>query len=367
MSTRRAVLGLVAVAMGSATCGGRVWPAALGDEGPEDSGTKDALSAVDGSHGGDAPSPTSEAGVGRRSCAANAAGAGTDCGQNGHDDCCAEDLVPGGSFFMLDDEGASGLVHANHDYPATVSSFRLDRYEITVGRFRQFLDSYPASQPLEGDGANPRVPGSGWQAAWPLPASAGALSKSLADPSQCTSGWSPTDAYWWTDSPGPNEHMPLACATWYELFAFCAWDGGRLVTLAEWQFASTGGGQQRALSWSSPPNNTMVSDPFAVYSSNPNTPRSGPEDVGSRPQGAGMWGSLDLGGNILEVVLDSTVPTTPGSCSDCAFYDPKSAYATLEGGGWGGGSTYMYNVETTTPFTRGAPDPQVGARCAHDL
>src|SRR5690606_21662176 len=64
------------------------------------------------------------------------------CGPDRNEDCCQSPLVPGGSFHS---ERANGTV--------SVSSFRLDKYEVTAGRFRKFvaavLDGY---SPQEGDG-----------------------------------------------------------------------------------------------------------------------------------------------------------------------------------------------------------------------
>src|SRR5262245_17745957 len=42
--------------------------------------------------------------------------------------CCAASNVPGGTFNRLN----------NSAFPATVSAFRLDTYEVVVGRFRAF-------------------------------------------------------------------------------------------------------------------------------------------------------------------------------------------------------------------------------------
>src|SRR5258706_450328 len=66
------------------------------------------------------------------------------CGSSRPDDCCASSIVPAGSFIR--DNGVTG------NYPATVSAFRLDKYEVTVGRFRKFLAAYPGSQPAAGSG-----------------------------------------------------------------------------------------------------------------------------------------------------------------------------------------------------------------------
>src|SRR3954471_5131021 len=51
------------------------------------------------------------------------------CGPSQNENCCAVRDVPAGSFTRR----ANGAT-----FPATVSRFVLDRYEITVGRFRRF-------------------------------------------------------------------------------------------------------------------------------------------------------------------------------------------------------------------------------------
>jgi formylglycine-generating enzyme required for sulfatase activity len=60
----------------------------------------------------------------------------------------------------------------NKGYPATVSTFGLDKYEITVGRFRQFVDAghgTRAQPPASGAGGrtlNGMANQGGWEPAW---------------------------------------------------------------------------------------------------------------------------------------------------------------------------------------------------------
>jgi len=61
------------------------------------------------------------------------------CGAAG-ESCCTSPEVTGGTFYRTYTNDGSGPT-AEAD-PATVSSFRLDKYDVTVGRFRQFVSAW---------------------------------------------------------------------------------------------------------------------------------------------------------------------------------------------------------------------------------
>src|SRR5262249_42064726 len=148
--------------------------------------------------------------------------------------------------------------------PATVSDFRLDTYEVTLGRFRQFVNAgmgTQASPPANGAGArtlNGMANQGGWDPTWTanLPADVGQLGAA----GDCTP---PLNS--WTDTPGANEVLPMNCITWYEAFAFCVWDGGFLPTEAERSYAAAGGNEQRAFPWSNPASSLTIDCSYANY------------------------------------------------------------------------------------------------------
>jgi sulfatase modifying factor 1 len=262
--------------------------------------------------------------------------------------------VPGASDYY-----PSGQPQEVPEFSSTVSSFALDKYEVTVGRFRKFVDAYVsnlASAPADGAGANPNVPGSGWQSAWNtrLPATKAALTNT--DYLNCNA-MSQT----WTDVAGANENKPINCVHWYEAFAFCIWDGGRLQTESEWEYAAAGGADNRLYPWGS-------ASPDCAYANFSGC--SGPVDVGSRPVSNGRWGHSDVVGNGVQWTFDcyGTYPTS----AQTNYAKVSSSYPerVLRGGDG------MYAARTLRAANRGfypAADPGTpggydylpfGLRCA---
>jgi formylglycine-generating enzyme len=255
-------------------------------------------------------------------------GLATTCGASGSDSCCNSPEVPGEVMYYRSYDVAPDGSFGDMSAPATVSNFRLDKYVVTVGRFRAFVHAGMGTRlnpPSVGVGAHAKIPGSGWDPAWN--ASLATNTAALIAAIKCDASFQT-----WTDAPGTNEDRPINCITWYEAAAFCAWDGGYLPTDAEWNYAAAGGAQQRAFPWSNPPGSlTPIDSAHASYSLDgegtnasvcigDGMPACAVTDlvvVGTKPAGDGRWGQSDLAGNVWEWTLDRFAPyLTP--CTDCA-------------------------------------------------
>jgi len=280
---------------------------------------------------------------------ASCAGLTATCGPSS-ESCCKSLLVPGGTFYRSYD----GVDFTDMSYPATVADFYLDKYEITVGRFRQFVNAGMGTQgnpPASGAGANPLITGSGWDSTWNTnrPANTAGLEAAV----KCDATYQT-----WTNTAGSNESQPMNCLDWYTAFAFCAWDGGRLPTEAEWNYAASGGSEQRYYPWSSPPTSTTIGD--AVYCGGS---CNGTQNVGSKsPKGDGKWGQSDLAGNVWEWMLDSYASPYENPCNNCADLT-RASNRVIRGGGF-----YNYDKILRSALrwdnNPWSPNYYIGARCA---
>lgn len=279
------------------------------------------------------------------------------CGPSGNENCCESPVVKGGKFTL--GYGTSMAI------PATIADFALDKYEVTVGRFRQFVNAY-AGHPPNGAGAHPLIPGSGWQSpAWDdqIAPDKDALVAAV----QCDA----TYQTWGTQSA--NDTLPMNCVDWYEAFAFCAWDGGRLPTKAEWEYAAVGGGEQRTYPWGNMPLPTGAQDSTAAYavfgclgdgSIANDCAFADILQVGSRPSGAGKYGQLDMAGSMVEFAFDGDYPTGP-SCDNCASISAPF-------GRFFQGGAYESDAASLPGVSRAATGayyhrPYQGIRCARSL
>jgi formylglycine-generating enzyme required for sulfatase activity len=171
----------------------------------------------------------------------------------------------------------------------------------------------------------------------------------------------------WVDPAGTpdREILPINCVTWYEAFAFCAWDGGRLPTEAEWNAAAAGGEQQRVY-----PFGAAVDDTYSAYECAGDHSAAGTcaftdiQGVGSRStNGDGRWGHADLAGNVAELVIDWFAPyVTP--CSDCATLTQGAVAARVVRGGDFVSSASDILASVRAQNGPGIANSSVGFRCA---
>ncbi|MDW8251734.1 MAG: formylglycine-generating enzyme family protein [Myxococcales bacterium] len=275
--------------------------------------------------------------------------------------------LPGGLFFMGNSfpshpEAAEGLGREDTfgddrpTHPVHVAPFCLDRSEVTVARFRAFVAAYNPDLP-EQAGAHPRIPGSGWKHSWrsKLPSSREDLTKQLACSPLAT----------WTDTPEDREAMPINCVNWYVAFAFCIWDGGRLPTEAEWEFAARGGSEHRLYPWG----NAEPNQDMAHFDCGMPCRRGGRLSEPPPPYPA-RWGHLAMAGGVAEWVLDTYSVGVYGlrarmglSCEDCVNLSEADDVRGLRGG------DFTSNSRVLRGFARGFTRPTnrlatVGIRCA---
>ena len=336
---------------------------------PRDLADAPAVAVVfDASSGVDAPPVLPEGGDDVDGGVATCAALPAICGAAGTGSCCDSPSVPGGMFSRSYDISGDGQF-SSPTLRATVSDFRLDKYEVTVGRFRQFVVARQGTQafpPAAGAGAHPSIAGSGWDPSWD--SALAASPEQLVAAVRCDGAFST-----WTDAPADHETQPMNCVSWLEAMAFCAWDGGYLPSEAEWNYAATGGGEQRAYPWSVPASSLSIDDTRTSYFVDPTRQCHGdgldgctPGDilaVGIRPAGDGKWGHSDLGGNVREWTLDWLAnPYPQNPCIDCANIAP-AATRVVRGGAYDSGDVFQ-RTGKRLGLEQTRRQSNIGFRCA---
>ncbi len=263
---------------------------------------------------------------------------------------CGWITILGGSFTM----GGDAL--ANGDMPTagliSLSGFTLDAYDVTVARFRRFwAGGHPAAtSPM-------RYPGG--MLTW----TGGSVTEPLSLTDHCD----------WTAAAGTLEAHPITCVDWYTAQAFCAWDGGRLPTEAEWEYAARGmvlGGltPERAYPWSNRvPSATCDLAEWNACAGDDGTVT---KRVGSHTQNAGLY---DLAGNVWEWSADWYAPYGDTMCWSLASQrDPVCGNAALGNRVVRGGSWHDVDVTHLRSASRDfdmpvTQDNDIGFRCVRSL
>jgi formylglycine-generating enzyme len=355
-------------------------------------GGRDADGAVDVA---DAPSADVSDDAGPLSCRPGGPGL-TNCGAT-EESCCTSLEVEGGTYFRTFDESFfftdAGVDDAptDEDAAATVSSFRLDKYSVTVGRFARFKSALETTSPYTppdgsgkhtylDDGGGLTATGGGHEPGWVASQFNGYFGASVPG----DAGLATTDenlncdspfSTWANRSQASDLVRPMNCVTWYEAYAFCIWDGGFLPSEAEWEYAAAGGSEQRAYPWGSTYPGT--NNEYAIYGdsvgdcyypSGTLIPCTGVENiapVGTATLGVARWGQLDMTGDVYQWNLDWYAPTYAGPCDNCANLTEPSTNArrASQGGSFNQIRRKLFSSD------RDASSPQfryegLGIRCA---
>jgi formylglycine-generating enzyme len=286
------------------------------------------------------------------------------CGPSSDESCCTSPLVTGGTFNRSNDPS----------YPATISSFRLDKYEVTVGRFRKFVAAVVGGwTPAEGSGKHTHLnsgaglsssAGAGNELGWDATWNADLPSLQATWDGASNLGCAPTYQTW-TPTRGANETKPINCVSWFQSAAFCIWDAGFLPSESEWNYAAAGGSAQSAYPWGEMA--PGLDADLAVYGCYFNgggtcTGVANIAPVGSIVAGNGLsYGQADLAGSVFEWTQDWSARYS-ASCSNCASLQIDSDRSIR------GGSFYDYSGPLLSSHRAGRePDKHnfnIGVRCA---
>jgi formylglycine-generating enzyme required for sulfatase activity len=219
-------------------------------------------------------------------------------------------LIPAGTFIWGDDENSPRR-------ELFVDAFYLDKHEVTVGRYAEFLKQTGNIRPPE---------------------------------------------EWDTVDVKSNADLPVVGVDWHDANSYCQWVGRRLPTDAEWERAARGT-DERKFPWG---NDAPMAENarFGKKYGNP-VYKDGVAAVGSHPKGASPFGVDDMSGNVGEWVADWFTDSFPSTDTRNPKGPASGDGKVLRGGGW-----YDPAERITATKRMHAPPEQresgVGFRCASD-
>jgi len=229
-------------------------------------------------------------------------------------------LIPAGSFQMGDskNEPESWMKPSRPVHGVELDGFYMDKYEVTVGQFKQFVEQSGYS--YEGD-------------------------------------WNDVAKY------SPSDQHPMIYVTWNDATAYAKWAGKRLPTEAEWEYAARGGLKGKRYPWGDSIGNVAIDGHKANYDYDENVGRTTVVGI----YGANGYGLYDMAGNVWEWCADwygsDYYSKSPGKNP---LGPDTGKYRVFRGGSWNG----LANTMRVDFRGLNAPVPRTfdgGFRCVSDL
>ena len=222
--------------------------------------------------------------------------------------------IPEGAFKMGDNNGQPD---EKPERQVKLHAYEIDRYEVTVGEFREFVRAASFKTSAEEQGK-------------------------------------PADQTWRVDSARFDN--PVRFVSWNDADKYCHWKGKRLPSEAEWERAargpSTGSGGSRRFAWGNDFDAARVA------------PKTGPMPVGFYLNNGSPVGAYDMSGNVWEWVQDWYRPDYYAqNANDNPQGPDKADQRVIRGGSFTNGPDDL-RVTRRIKNDPGSSHADVGFRCA---
>jgi formylglycine-generating enzyme required for sulfatase activity len=219
--------------------------------------------------------------------------------------------VPAGVFRMGSNAGAPD---EQPERDVNLPAYQIDRYEVTVGEFREFVRATNHVSSAESDGK-------------------------------------PWNETWRIDNVGDRFDRPVRYVSWWDADKYCRWKGKRLPTEAEWERAARGT-DGRTYAWGNEFDAARVA------------PSADTMPAGFYMNNGSPVGAYDMTGNVWEWVNDWYRPDTYAQGQNDNPQGPQQAdQRVIRGGSFTNGSEDM-RVTRRIKDDVGRSNRDVGFRCA---
>jgi len=305
-------------------------------------------------------------------------------------------LIPSSTFLM----GGKSKQASDDEYPrhsVKVSSFYMDRHEVTNEAFKEFIEETGyvtiAERDIDWEEIKKQVP-----AGTPKPPDSTLQAGSLVFKQIETTNLQDYSQWWdwtvganWRQPEGPGssiEHRmnhPVVHISWDDANAYAKWKGKRLPTEAEWEWAASGGRDDFKYPWGNEPINESFSKANFWQGVFPtqNLELDGfyaTAPVGSFPPNA--FGLYDMAGNVWEWCQDRyavnsySIDADKGSVTNPKgsehYYDPRDPYTpkhVIRGGSFLCNESYCsgYRVSRRMSSSKDSGFNHTGFRCVKDV